>query len=284
MRLSVVIPAFNEERTIGRALDALAAEADAIDEVIVVDNNSTDGTAGIVAGKEASMPNLVMISEAEPGLVPARNAGIAAASEELVARIDADTFVEPGWGQAIREFFDHAEDDFAAALGPFEQHDMPLQWVHRMMVRMATGGDQSGGAGFHEAPALYGANMVIRASAWRSIEDDLHGGPDIAEDYDISLCLRQAGLKIALVEGMRARVSGRRMLSSRASFWKYTDLFPRTLELHGMHEEAREARKARWLHRFFYVLFWVPSRSFDPETRKHSVRHLLGEHEDRLIP
>lgn len=94
--LTVVIPAYNEETTIGRALDALLAEGDQIDEIIVVDNNCTDDTVAVAQAHEAA-GRLRIITEEQPGLIPARNAGIAAAKTPIVARIDADTIVQPGW-------------------------------------------------------------------------------------------------------------------------------------------------------------------------------------------
>jgi glycosyltransferase involved in cell wall biosynthesis len=47
--VSVVIPAYNAERTIGRVLEALGAQDAPVDEVIVVDDGSTDATAEIAA-------------------------------------------------------------------------------------------------------------------------------------------------------------------------------------------------------------------------------------------
>ncbi|RZL69481.1 MAG: glycosyltransferase family 2 protein, partial [Rhodococcus sp. (in: high G+C Gram-positive bacteria)] len=135
--LTVVIPAYNEEATIGRALDALVAQGDQIDEIIIVDNNCTDGTVAVAQTHEAA-GRLRIITEEQPGLIPARNAGIAAAKTPIVARIDADTVVQPGWALAIREFFATADPEFGAALGPFEQYDMPLQGLQRFMVRVAS--------------------------------------------------------------------------------------------------------------------------------------------------
>lgn len=279
--LTVVIPAYDEESTIGRALDALVVQGDHIEEIILVDNNCTDGTVAVARAHEAA-EKIRIITEKEPGLIPARNAGIAAAKTPIVARIDADTIVQPGWAQSIREFFATAEPEFGAALGPFEQYDMPLQGVQRFMVHVASNTKKD--AGVQEARGVYGANMAVRKTAWEAILPALHEGRGIWEDSDISLSLHGAGIKIAMLPDMKVQVSGRRMLSSRKSYFEYTASLPRTLRAHGLTKQARASWIGVWLIRAMYFVFWIPTRSFDPVTRKHSVRRIFSEHEDRVIP
>lgn len=279
--LTVVIPAYNEESTIGRALDALLVQGDQIEEIILVDNNCTDGTVAVTRAHDAA-EKIRIVTENEPGLIPARNAGIAAAKTPIVARIDADTIVQPGWAKSIREFFATAEPEFGAALGPFEQYDMPLQSVQRFMVRVAS--DTKKDAGIQEARGVYGANMAVRKTAWETILPALHEGRGIWEDSDISLSLHGAGIKIAMLPGMKVQVSGRRMLSSRKSYFEYTASLPRTLRAHGLTKQARVSWIGVWLVRAMYFVFWIPTRSFDPGTRKHSVRRIFSDHEDRIIP
>ncbi|MFC9768496.1 glycosyltransferase [Rhodococcus jostii] len=279
--LTVVIPAYNEETTIGRALDALHAQGDQIDEIIIVDNNCTDDTVAVVKAHEAA-GRVRIIPEEQPGLIPARNAGIGAATTPIVARIDADTIVQSGWAQAIRDFFATADPEFGAALGPFEQYDMPLQGVQRFMVRVAS--DTKKDAGAQEARGVYGANMAVRKTAWETILPALHEGPGIWEDSDISLSLHGAGIKIAMLPGMKVQVSGRRMLSSRKSYFTYTASLPCTLRAHGLTQQARLSWIGVWLVRAMYCVFWIPTRSFDPVTRKHDVRRIFSDHVDRIIP
>src|SRR5262245_36697630 len=92
-RLSIVIIAFNEEKHIGPCLEAIAHQTVAPDEVIVVDNNSTDRTVQIAS----SYPFIKVIHETEQGMIPARNTGLDAAKGDLLARIDADTRIPPQW-------------------------------------------------------------------------------------------------------------------------------------------------------------------------------------------
>jgi glycosyltransferase involved in cell wall biosynthesis len=90
--ISVVIPARNAERTLGRVLDALAAQRPRPDEVIVVDNGSDDGTAAI---GEAHGARVVRTESGGAG--GARNAGWDAAGSDVVVFLDSDAIPEPGW-------------------------------------------------------------------------------------------------------------------------------------------------------------------------------------------
>ncbi|MGD9496670.1 MAG: glycosyltransferase family 2 protein [Armatimonadota bacterium] len=86
--ISVVIPAYNAAGTIERALHSVYAQTcDAITEVVVVDDGSTDGTAAIVRER---FPDVTLIQQANAGGTRARNRGVAAATGDWVAFLDAD--------------------------------------------------------------------------------------------------------------------------------------------------------------------------------------------------
>lgn len=102
MKLSIIVPAYNEERLLAGCLrsinTALAANRDfgITTEVVVVDNNSTDRTAEIAmqAGARVCFETLEQISRA-------RNAGAATANGEWLMFVDADTYVSAGLLEAI---------------------------------------------------------------------------------------------------------------------------------------------------------------------------------------
>ena len=85
--ISVVIPAYNAGHTLSAALDSVLAQTHPPDEVIVVDDGSTDATATI-AGAYGSPVRCMSLTNS--GVARARNAGIAAARGDLVAFLDAD--------------------------------------------------------------------------------------------------------------------------------------------------------------------------------------------------
>jgi glycosyltransferase involved in cell wall biosynthesis len=89
--ISVVIPAFNEERYIGEAIESVLAQTLPPDEVIVVDDGSTDATAEVAAGYDG----VRVLSQPNRGLGAARNAGFAETSGDLLAFHDADDLMTP---------------------------------------------------------------------------------------------------------------------------------------------------------------------------------------------
>lgn len=92
--VSVIVPAYNEEKFIKRCLNSLLNQDLPKDkyEIIVVDNNCIDKTIAI-----ASSMNVGIIRETEQGLVHARIRGIKEAKGEIIAFLDADSKASPKW-------------------------------------------------------------------------------------------------------------------------------------------------------------------------------------------
>jgi len=99
MDLSVIVPAFNESRVIGRCLDALRLQSHAATELLVADDGSTDGTADLVA---ARFPEARVLRLSHRGSAVARHAALAEARGTRVAFLDADCIPDPGWLEAAR--------------------------------------------------------------------------------------------------------------------------------------------------------------------------------------
>jgi len=91
--ISVVIPTYNRARMIGAAVDSVLNQARDDDEIIVVDDGSTDNTSEVVAGYG---DRLVYIKQPNAGAGMARNRGIAAARHDLIAFLDSDDEFLPG--------------------------------------------------------------------------------------------------------------------------------------------------------------------------------------------
>ena len=85
--VSVVIPTYNREHLLERSLDSVLGQTLAADEIIVVDDGSTDNT---VTTLKSLHPEVKLIQQDNLGVSAARNAGIAAARHEWIALLDSD--------------------------------------------------------------------------------------------------------------------------------------------------------------------------------------------------
>ena len=103
--LSIIIPAYNEARHIKACLDAIAAQTEVPDEVIVVDNNSTDRTVEIAN----SYPFVTIMNESTQGIVFARNRGFNATTTDIIGRIDADSVLPIDWVTRVKAYYAEPE-------------------------------------------------------------------------------------------------------------------------------------------------------------------------------
>ncbi|WP_144127280.1 glycosyltransferase [Catellatospora sichuanensis] len=134
-RLWVVIPAYDEQRSIGATLHRLTEQSDGAFTVVVVDNGSTDATASIAAGF-ADRLDLYVISEPVKGTGAAADTGMRYAianGATLLARTDADCLPAPGWIAAVRRGFD---DGLRLLSGPLRPRadEFPLRWWERRLL------------------------------------------------------------------------------------------------------------------------------------------------------
>lgn len=100
--LSVLIVTWNSREELARTLPALLPELGEGDELIVVDNDSTDGTAEAVEGLDSRARVVVVPTGANLGFAAGCNAGAAAASGDLLVILNPDAAPLPGFGAAIR--------------------------------------------------------------------------------------------------------------------------------------------------------------------------------------
>jgi GT2 family glycosyltransferase len=100
--LSVLIVTWNSREELARTLPALLPELGEGDELIVVDNDSTDGTAAAVEGLDSRARVVIVRTGANLGFAAGCNAGAAAASGDLLVILNPDAAPLPGFGEAIR--------------------------------------------------------------------------------------------------------------------------------------------------------------------------------------
>lgn len=93
MDVSVVVPTYNRAGVLGRALDSVFSQTRQPEQVIVVDDGSTDGTSEVI---KRDYPLVTCVRQTNAGVSAARNRGIAEASSEWIAFLDSDDEWKPG--------------------------------------------------------------------------------------------------------------------------------------------------------------------------------------------
>jgi glycosyltransferase involved in cell wall biosynthesis len=119
LRLSVVIPCYNEISTLERLLDAVRAATPADKEIILVDDCSTDGTRDLIRDKLAAQVAQVIYHERNQGKGAALRSGFAAATGDVVLVQDADLEYDP--------------DEYPRLLQPFEEKDADVVYGSRFI-------------------------------------------------------------------------------------------------------------------------------------------------------
>jgi glycosyltransferase involved in cell wall biosynthesis len=223
--ISIVIPAHNEARYIGTCLDAIARQTVMPDEVIVVDNNSTDSTVEIAR----SYGFVTVIHESRQGIVFARNAGFDAVQSDIIGRIDADTRLAEDWVERTLAAFD--DDAVAAVTGKCYFYDTPFRqiasrsqaWMYHYVQKWIAG-----------TQVLWGSNMAVRRSAWQRVRAVSDTAPHLDEDIMLSFALRDEPLQIVRRLDMVADVSMRRGSLGPIEVYRYLRSWPDDFAAHGM--------------------------------------------------
>ncbi|MFD0926103.1 glycosyltransferase family 2 protein [Williamsia deligens] len=277
MSISVVIPAFNEGRGIERCLQRVSQQGDDVIEIVVVDNASTDDTADLVRRAADTDPRIRLVHEPRPGVAHARYRGFAETRGEIIASLDCDTLVEPGWAAAVAATF-AGHPEVMAGTAPMPMWDLPFQRPYRFLHRRleSTAHARLARGIPLRAPGLSGANSAIRRSAWEDIAGQVSTRSDVFEDLDRWLLLREHGHHTVVVPGMSAVVSGRRLLSSPRSIIRYAMCGPRTYAVHGRWGMVGIASVVNTVSVLVTMVKLPVNRAWDPHHRRFSLRRAVG--------
>jgi len=191
MKVSVVIPAFNEEKYIKRCL------------------------LSIINQEIAKSLGVTVIFEKVQGMIFARNSGFNYAVNEIVARCDADVIVTPDWIKKIKLNFSKNKID--ALSGPISYIDSPLilktsmpSQIYLKSLKLFTKGKVF----------LIGPNMIITKNIWEKVKLNVSlDDSSVHEDIDLSLNIIKAGGIIGYDRSLVVESSARRIVSNPQSFF-----------------------------------------------------------------
>lgn len=181
--------------------------------IIIVNNNSTDGTAEVISRLTAEAPGRVIgLREHRQGRSAALNAGIRASDADLIGFIDDDERVSEGWFQAIADTMQAPGVDFIGGpcLGDWEIEPPPwLPEGYPAVLGVVDGGPDRRPFGPEYPGILMGGNCVLRCSLFDRVGLYSTGlgrtasGLLSGEDHDMYLRLLAAGAKGVYVPTLR---------------------------------------------------------------------------------
>ena len=248
LKLSLVIPVYNEEHHIKRCLKAVFDQHVPFDEVIVVDNNCTDKTIEIAQYYK----KVKIVKEPKQGLIAARNTGFNSAKGDIICRIDADAELTPNWTEVVIQNF--SDPELSGITGLALTSLLPRLKQPRTTLH-SRGYFWGIGVVFH-TQVLWGATMAIRRNAWFHASKITHNiDSEVHEDQDLSIRLLSLGGKLRLEPKLRMVTHGQEY----HYFPKFFEYCKRALNTRGINKSAgripvpREARlsnlslAARWL-------------------------------------
>ncbi len=215
MKISFVVPAYNEQALLTRSLTAIRDEIaragqvlgeDA--EIIVVNNASTDRTREVAE----SIEGVRVVDEPRKGLVQARWCGFEASSGALIANVDADTVIPPGWLTEVLRQFERSKN-LVGLSGPYTYYGVPrrVNLVVGAYYRMAYAVYLFNRFVLDVGSMLQGGNFVVKRSAMLKL-----GTPDLrfsfyGEDTDMARRLSKVG-GVKFTFKLPAESSGRRLV------------------------------------------------------------------------
>lgn len=291
LRVSLIIPAYNEQERIADCLRNAIVQTVPAHEILVVDNRSTDQTVAEVQRMMDQYPDApirLLHQRAEQGLIATRDFGFDHATGDILGRFDADCMLRPDWVEHVSELFEQ-HPEVMGATGPVTYYDMPARHFSLKsddsLRRWTFRAD-------HNAVLLFGSNMALRASAWQQIRDAVcHDPADIMhEDIDISLHLLNMDLPTFYSSDMVCGISARRMDTSLTSFRNYMRRFKHTFEAHPDHWRKRKSEHVLYaaypaLHMLFPLYRrYLQHRDINPAERAWLRERVDLNLDDQWIP
>jgi GT2 family glycosyltransferase len=202
VRISIVIPTYNEEKYIGATLQSIARQPYHDIEVLLADSKSSDKT--VVIAKKI-YPSIKVVVDEKGGVSPACNKAVKAAKAGIILFIDADTSITKNLLKAYEEAFD--DDGVVAATGPIEPLEnttssisagFKIISVYLVKFFISIG-----------KPSTISSNLAVSKQAFQKI-GGFNESMKTYYDWDLSNRIRKLG-KVVFVPQAIAKTSVRRV-------------------------------------------------------------------------
>ncbi len=227
LTLTIVIPAYNEEHHIKHCLDAIAEQSVIPDEVIVIDNNSTDATAELAK----NYAFVKLLQEPQQGIAYARNRGFESATCDVIGRIDADTILPRDWVKNVMDFYHQPGNDKTAITGGCRFYNLHTGGLTARFYTLLVYRYNRLLLGYYFP---WGSNSAFPRQLWKDVKDDIHDRPDIHEDLDLGIHFARKGFKTKYLTHMRVGAAAKRVVTMRGELWSWLTMWPRTFRIHGI--------------------------------------------------
>jgi Glycosyltransferases, probably involved in cell wall biogenesis len=223
--VSVVVPAFNEEKVICRTIDSLLASDYQNFEVIVADDGSTDNTYAIVKEKYADNPKVAVFTKENGGKAEALNFGWHKAKGEIIIALDADTlFTSKTISALAHRFADKTIGAIAGNAKVGNRINIVTKWQALEYVT-SQNFDRRAFASLNCITVVPGS-----VGAWRHSVLEEAGGfssDTLAEDQDLTIQVRKLGYRIGYEEdaiGLTEAPDSLRNLAKQRFRWSFGTL------------------------------------------------------------
>jgi O-antigen biosynthesis protein len=196
-RISVIIPAFNAERTLDECLKSVINASPSEKEIILVDDASTDRTREIAS----TYPIRLLCQNKNMGQATAKNRGLSQVSSEIIAFIDSDCIINSDYFLRLLSSLDPAKNDLGGVGGILYPVDKNL--VSESFNIRFFGCSPLAEAENREIESISGAASMYPKKVLTTVggfDESLGGG----EDLDLNIRIRKNGYKLFLVPSAKA--------------------------------------------------------------------------------
>jgi GT2 family glycosyltransferase/glycosyltransferase involved in cell wall biosynthesis len=249
-RVSIIVVAYNNLALTRLCLESILRYTEYPNyEIIVVDNNSSDGTQGYLRrlAAEHSRVRIILNSKNE-GFARANNQGIALGTGQYLVLLNNDTVVPPGW---LSRLLRHLEDPGVGMVGPvtnFAGNEARIEVSYRTYAEMLTFAREhthlhDGQAADIEVLAMF--CVALRRETYEAmgpLDEQFRIG--MFEDDDYAQRIRAAGLRVVCAADVFVHHFGQAAFKKLISDGRYEELF----------DENRRRYEAKW------NLKWTPHR------------------------